>query len=67
MPGYHLFASDGGVLSCGDASFYGPPGGASLAKPVTGGGAGVSTGGYWEVATHGGLFSFNAPFWGSAG
>ena len=23
--------------------------------------------GYWEVASDGGLFSFNAPFFGSAG
>jgi hypothetical protein len=25
------------------------------------------TGGYWEVASDGGLFSFNAPFLGSMG
>jgi hypothetical protein len=27
----------------------------------------LSTGGYWEVATDGGIFTFNAPFYGSAG
>jgi len=25
------------------------------------------TGGYWEVATDGGIFSFNAPYYGSTG
>jgi hypothetical protein len=26
-----------------------------------------STGGYWEVAADGGVFTFNAPFYGSEG
>ena len=26
-----------------------------------------ATGGYWEVASDGGIFSFNAPFQGSMG
>jgi hypothetical protein len=26
-----------------------------------------STGGYWEVAADGGIFAFNAPFYGSSG
>ena len=26
-----------------------------------------STGGYWEVAADGGIFTFGAPFFGSAG
>jgi hypothetical protein len=26
-----------------------------------------ATGGYWMVAADGGVFSYHAPFWGSAG
>jgi hypothetical protein len=35
--------------------------------PVVGGAAGPVRGGYWVVGSDGGVFSFNAPFYGSLG
>jgi N-acetylmuramoyl-L-alanine amidase len=35
--------------------------------PVIGTATDPATGGYWEVASDGGVFAFNAPFYGSAG
>ena len=37
------------------------------ARPVVGMTVDPKTGGYWEVATDGGIFSFGAPFFGSMG
>jgi hypothetical protein len=34
--GYWLVASDGGIFSFGDATFYGSTGGLTLSKPVVG-------------------------------
>jgi hypothetical protein len=34
--GYWLVASDGGIFSFGDATFYGSTGGITLNKPVVG-------------------------------
>jgi hypothetical protein len=34
--GYWLVASDGGIFSFGDASFYGSTGGMTLNKPIVG-------------------------------
>ncbi|MDA8357631.1 MAG: hypothetical protein M0Z95_15350, partial [Actinomycetota bacterium] len=48
------------------ATFYGSMGGKTLNKPVVGM-ALDPTGGYWEVASDGGIFSFGAPFHGSTG
>jgi len=42
-------------------------GGTPLNKPVVGIAADPVTGGYWEVASDGGIFSFGAPFLGSMG
>ena len=42
-------------------------GGKPLNKPIVGIAADPTTGGYWEVASDGGLFAFNAPFFGSMG
>ena len=39
-------------------------GGKPLNKPIVGITADPNTGGYWEVASDGGLFAFNAPFFG---
>ena len=36
-------------------------GGKPLNKPVVGIAGDQATGGYWEVASDGGLFAFNAP------
>ncbi|HEV7958660.1 MAG TPA: hypothetical protein VGP11_04270, partial [Acidimicrobiales bacterium] len=49
------------------ANFYGSMGGKSLNKPIVGMAYDPNTGGYWEVASDGGLFAFNAPFFGSMG
>jgi hypothetical protein len=38
-----------------------------LAQPIVGMAADPATGGYWFVAADGGVFSFNAPFYGSMG
>ena len=39
----------------------------TLNKPIVGMAADPATGGYWLVASDGGIFSFNAPFDGSTG
>ena len=36
-------------------------------SPIVGMAADAQTGGYWEVAADGGIFSFDAPFYGSTG
>ena len=42
-------------------------GGTHLNQPIVGMAADPATGGYWQVASDGGIFSFNAPFEGSMG
>jgi hypothetical protein len=58
--------ADGGVLTTGDALFYGSLGGQHLNRPIVGI-AGTSTGqGYWLVSDDGGVFAFgDAGFFGS--
>jgi hypothetical protein len=66
--GYWEVASDGGIFSFGDATFFGSMGGQTLNKPVVGMAATPDGGGYWEVASDGGIFSFgDATFSGSMG
>jgi hypothetical protein len=66
--GYWLVASDGGVFSFGDASFYGSTGAIRLAQPVVGMAPTPTGRGYWLVASDGGVFSFgDASFYGSTG
>ncbi len=66
--GYWEVASDGGIFSYGDATFYGSMGGKHLNKPIVGIAANPTGGGYWEVASDGGIFSFgDAAFLGSTG
>ncbi len=66
--GYWLVASDGGVFTFGDASFYGSEGGKPLNKPIVGIAATPSGSGYWLVASDGGIFAFgDAGFFGSQG
>jgi len=60
-------ASDGGVFSFGNARFHGSMGGHRLNAPMVGVAADPATGGYWTVASDGGIFSFDAPFFGSLG
>ena len=42
-------------------------GGQHLNAPIVGMASDPYTGGYWEVASDGGIFAFNAPFAGSMG
>jgi len=66
--GYWLVASDGGIFSFGDASFYGSTGAIHLNKPVVGMASTPDGHGYWLVASDGGIFSFgDASFYGSTG
>ena len=68
VPGYWLVASDGGIFSYGDATFYGSTGGMALNKPIVGMAATPDGKGYWLVASDGGIFSYgDATFYGSTG
>ncbi len=61
-------ASDGGIFSYGDATFYGSTGGIHLNKPIVGMAATNDGNGYWLVASDGGIFSYGeAAFHGSTG
>ena len=59
--------SDGGIFTFGDAQFQGSTGSIHLNKPVVGMTVDPATGGYWLVASDGGIFAYNAPFLGSTG
>jgi hypothetical protein len=75
--GYWLDASDGGVFAFGDAGFYGSipglglrPAGSglpnSLAAPIVGMVSSTDGGGYYMVASDGGIFAFgDARFYGA--
>ena len=66
--GYWLVASDGGVFSFGDASFYGSTSNLTLNRGIVGLAATPDGQGYWLVASDGGVFSFgDASFYGSTG
>jgi hypothetical protein len=64
---YWLVASDGGIFSFGDATFYGSTGNLHLNKPIVGMAATPDGDGYWLMGSDGGVFSFgDAGFHGSA-
>ena len=66
--GYWLVASDGGIFSYGDATFYGSTGALTLNKPIVGMASTPDGKGYWLVASDGGIFSYgDATFYGSTG
>ncbi|HEY1989790.1 MAG TPA: fibronectin type III domain-containing protein [Acidimicrobiales bacterium] len=66
--GYWLVASDGGIFSFGDASFFGSTGGMHLNQPIVGMSRTPDGKGYWLVASDGGIFAFgDAAFFGSTG
>jgi len=68
LPGYWLFARDGGVFSFGSSAFLGSLGAQHLNKPIVGGTATLDGNGYWMVASDGGVFAFgDARFYGSMG
>ncbi len=54
--GYWVAASNGGVFSFGDASFYGSEGGQTLGAPIVGMAATPDGHGYWLVGSDGGVF-----------
>ena len=58
-------ASDGGMFAFGDAPFDGSMGGQPLQRPIVGRRGGRPGAGYWMVAADGGIFAFDAPFYGS--
>jgi hypothetical protein len=63
-----MLATDGGIFSYGDASFYGSTGSITLNKPIAGMTPTPDGKGYWLVATDGGIFSYgDAAFYGSTG
>src|SRR5580658_4122586 len=64
--GYWLVASDGGIFSYGDATFYGSTGSIALNRPVVGMAVTTDGRGYWLVGFDGGVFTFgDANFFGS--
>jgi hypothetical protein len=66
--GYWLVASDGGIFSFGNASFFGSTGALHLNQPIVGMASTPDSGGYWLVAADGGIFAFgDAGFFGSTG
>ncbi len=67
-PAYDMVASDGGIFSFGDATFYGSMGGTVLNKPIVGMASTPDGKGYWMAASDGGVFAFGrAGFYGSMG
>jgi hypothetical protein len=65
--GYYEVDKYGDVAAFGAAVCYGGMTGTPLNRPVVGMAVDPATGGYWLVASDGGVFSFNAPFEGSTG
>ncbi len=64
--GYALVTAFGRVLTYGDFVNDGDPSGAKLSKPIVGIDA-HPTGGYYLAAADGGIFAYQAPFFGSMG
>ena len=65
---YWEVASDGGIFTFGNASFYGSMGGKPLNRPIVGMAATPDENGYWLVASDGGIFNYgDAGFFGSTG
>jgi len=66
--GYRLAAANGAVYDFGpSAQYFGAMNGHVLNKPIVAIADDSATGGYWLIASDGGVFSFNAPFYGSTG
>jgi hypothetical protein len=56
---------DNEIYAFGSASFHGSTQSVSLARPIVAMATTANGLGYWEVASDGGIFSFNAPFYGA--
>ncbi len=66
--GYYVVTSTGAVYAFGDAKYQGGANTlAHLNAPIVGLGVDSATGGYWEAGSDGGVYSYGAPFDGSAG
>ena len=66
--GYWLDATDGGIFTYPNNTFYGSTGSLKLNKPMVGMAASPDGQGYWLVACDGGIFSYgDALFHGSRG
>ncbi len=65
--GYYEVDAKGDVAAFGGAPCYGALTGLALNKPIVGMAYDPVTGGYWLVASDGGVFAANAPFYGSTG
>jgi uncharacterized protein YkwD len=66
--GYWTVASDGDVVTSGDATDFGDMSGQALNRPIVGMASTPDGQGYWLVASDGGIFAFgNATFFGSTG
>ena len=65
--GYIETDASGDVAVFGAATCYGSLTGQHLNRSIVGIAVDRATGGYWLVATDGGVFGFNAPFKGSTG
>ena len=66
--GYIFCPQDGGVITTGNARFYGSTGGMHLNRPIVGIASTATRNGYWLAAADGGIFAFgDAPFYGSTG
>ncbi len=66
--GYWLVASDGGIFSFGNSTFFGSTGNIRLNQPIVGMTPSPDRRGYEFVARDGGIFTFgNAGFYGSTG
>ena len=65
--GYWATYPNGTVVANSPAPVLGDMAGQNLAKPVVGMSETSDDNGYWLVASDGGIFAFNAPFFGSTG
>lgn len=63
--GYWATTTKGAVYAYGDAVARGGTSGKTLNKPISAIVATANNAGYWLIAQDGGVFSFNATFWGS--
>jgi hypothetical protein len=65
--GYRLTALDGGVFAFGDSTYRGSANTvAGLAAPIIDIDETADRGGYWQVGVDGGVFAWDAPYFGSA-
>ncbi|HLN17983.1 MAG TPA: glycoside hydrolase family 43 protein [Acidimicrobiales bacterium] len=64
---YRLVAADGGIFAFGGAPYFGSKGGQFLLfLRIVDAATDPATEGYWEVASNGAVYGFNAPFLGDA-